>query len=351
MSLRTAKHQFTPNEHQFGFSLIELMIAMVLGLTIVAAVATLSLNATRSYRVMNQAGELIENGRYAIRVLKDDLKHAGYYGLFIPTNTNVVSQELTDPCDKPDSNLEPSPPSPSELEKSFLLPVVGYTSTPGSCVSPDTGTQVLVIRRADIIEKEPEASKVFLQTSPDKYVIGKLGKLGNPSLFAPSVKTSFDLQNAGGIATSRLYHVTIYYVSKGTLMRRVTTNGNPVSQPIVDGIETIQYQYGLDCGATPGTANDGAPDAFLSTYSMEGLANQKIQCPVNLEPAWEHVVAVRVNILARSQETDGNYIDKKSYDLNPDDGTEGEISPKNDNYHRRVFSQVVRLINVSGRRE
>ena len=338
MSLRTAKHLFTPNEHQSGFSLIELMIAMVLGLTIVAAVATLSLNATRSYRVMNQAGELIENGRHAIRVLKDDLEHAGYYGLFTPTNNNVLSQVLTEPC-----NI-----TPSNLEKSFLLPAVGYTSTPGSCVSPDSGTQVLVIRRADVVEKAPEAGKVFIQTSPGKYVIGDSA---SPASLAPSGTTSFSLQNAGGIAPSRLFHLAVYYISKGTLMRRVTTNGNPVSQPIVDGIEDIQYQFGLDCGATPGIANDGAPDTFLSTNTMEGLANQKIQCPVNLEPAWEHVVAVRVNILARSQEKNGNYIDNKSYDLNPDDGTEGEIGPKNDNYHRRVFSQVVRLINVSGRRE
>ena len=324
--------------HQFGFSLIELMIAMVLGLTIVAAVATLSLNATRSYRVMNQAGELIENGRYAIKVLKDDLEHAGYYGLFTPLNGKLVPQELINPCDY----------TPSNLEKAFLLPVVGYTSTPGSCVSPDSGTEVLVIRRAEVNEETPESGKVYLQTSPSKYVIGYLA---DTSLFAPSGTTSFNLKNAGGAAPSRQYHQAIYYVSNGTLMRRVTTDGNPVPQPIVDGIEKIQYQFGLDCGAPPGTATDGAPDAFLSTNSIQSLANQKIQCPVNPEPAWENVVAVRVNILARSQETDGNYLDKKSYVLNPDDGTEGQISPQNDNYHRRVFSQVVRLINVSGRRE
>ena len=338
MCLYILKYRFTPEDHQFGFSLIELMIAMVLGLTIVAAVAALSLNATRSYRVMNQAGELIENGRYAIKLLNDDLEHAGFYGFFTPTNGNLVPQELTDPCDI----------TPSNLEKTFLLPVVGYTSTPGSCVSPDAETEVLVVRRADVTEKAPESGKVFLQTSPGKYV---LGNLANPSLFAPSGTTSFNLQNTGGIAPSRLYHVTIYYISNGTLMRRVTTSGNPVPQPVVDGIEDIQYQYGLDCGASPGTANDGAPDEFLSTQSMEDLANQKTPCPVNLESAWEHVVAVRINVLARSQETDGNYFDQKSYDLNPDDSTEGEISPKNDNYHRRVFSQVVRLINVSGRLE
>ena len=57
------------DHRQQGFSLIELMIAMVLGLAIIAAVGTLSINASRSYRKLNEAGEQIENGRYALNTL------------------------------------------------------------------------------------------------------------------------------------------------------------------------------------------------------------------------------------------------------------------------------------------
>lgn len=344
-----SKHQYTTNNHQFAFSLIELMVAMVLGLTIVAAVATLSLNATRSYRVMNQAGELIENGRYAIKLIKDELEHAGYYGLFAPTVENVPDPVLTDPC-----SLDPS-----NLEKSFLLPVIGYTSNPGNCV-PSGVTRVLAVRRAEvknINDKQYEeemsyeeyktyieekcANKICLNTWPGGYIIGALKDPSTSSLYAPASKTSFIFDQKK--APIVFYYVTLYFVSNQSLMRRVQTTGNPVTQPVVDGIEDLQFQFGLDDGTAPGMASDGTPDRFLSADSIVSMPNPA--------EAWQNVVAVRINVLARSLEADGNYIDTKSYDLNPYDSIDGEVSPKSDNYHRRVFSQVVRLINVSGRRE
>ena len=69
-------------QSQQGLSLVELMISMVLGLAIVAAVGTLSVNALRSYRALSQASEQIENGRYALKIIRDDLEHAGFWGAF-----------------------------------------------------------------------------------------------------------------------------------------------------------------------------------------------------------------------------------------------------------------------------
>ena len=64
--------------HYAGFSLIELMISMVLGLVVMAAVLALFLNLTRSNTELSKMNQQIENGRFAIQILQSDLEHAGF---------------------------------------------------------------------------------------------------------------------------------------------------------------------------------------------------------------------------------------------------------------------------------
>ena len=302
-----------------GFSLIELMIALALGLAIVAAVGTLSVNATRSYRSMNRASEQIENGRYALKVIKDDLEHAGFFGIFSPTRSNAPAPAFTDPCIK----------TPENYEKSLLLPVIGYSASPGTCaLNVDSATNILTIRRAGIniiSPSELQGSTAYIQSSSDKYVIGV--KPDSTWLYAPAGNNGFSLHGPDGAYPIRPYETHIYYLSSQTLMLKNAVT-NATAQPIIDGIENMQIQYGID-----NTNQDGSPDTYLAN-------------PNSVEN-WSNVVSIRINLLARSNEQDLSYVDQKTYDL----GGSQRIPAKNDHYHRRVFSQVVRLINVSQRRE
>lgn len=63
-----------------GFGLVELMISMLIGLVIIAALVTLFVNTSGNNRELARANSMIENGRFAIKVLEDDLAHAGYWG-------------------------------------------------------------------------------------------------------------------------------------------------------------------------------------------------------------------------------------------------------------------------------
>src|SRR5258708_12660741 len=88
-----------------GLTLIELMIAMTISLLVLAALVSVFVNMSRSTNEMAKANSLIENGRFAVELLQDDLVHAGYWGGYVPQSDNLSSPPL--PADSP-----PPPPSP-----------------------------------------------------------------------------------------------------------------------------------------------------------------------------------------------------------------------------------------------
>lgn len=65
---------------QRGMTLIELMVAMTIGLFLMLVLSTAYLNAARLFRTQNQLAELQDNGRSAIEVLTKELRMVGYLG-------------------------------------------------------------------------------------------------------------------------------------------------------------------------------------------------------------------------------------------------------------------------------
>lgn len=65
---------------QRGLSLVELLIAMALGLLLLAGVIQVVLSSKRSYQNSVALAELQENGRFALEAIAQDLRHAGFTG-------------------------------------------------------------------------------------------------------------------------------------------------------------------------------------------------------------------------------------------------------------------------------
>jgi type IV pilus assembly protein PilW len=96
---------------------------------------------------------------------------------------------------------------------------------------------------------------------------------------------------------------------------------------LVEGIENLQLDYGLD------SDNDGAPDSYTTAPTATD---------------WANVMAIRVNLLARNNTTTPGYSDTNTYSLGL---TSVTVPTQNQAYKRHAFSELVRLINPSGRRE
>lgn len=154
---------------QSGVTLIELMVAMVLGLLVAAGIVSVFLSTSSSNRAQTQMAHLQEEGRFAISRLKDDLSMAnGQYcsnsggnahastagpyldGLRAPTiyasGTNVLIDALSDVSTKWGTPYPTEPTAPYSLPS--FLSMRGYDCTTTACTPIDPNSQVSGIPKA-----------------------------------------------------------------------------------------------------------------------------------------------------------------------------------------------------------
>jgi len=316
------------NRPQQGLSLIELMIALTLGMLIMAALGALLLNITRNNSELAKANAQIENGRFAIQLLQNDLVHAGFWGELRPP----APAAIPDPC------LAVSPANWNAAYQANMLgvPVMGFSSStvPSTCTTV-TGAQAnsdaLMVRHANTCTAGSAGCDGGADTGPHIQV--SRCSTGSPPEAAYVIDpATFPLTNkdCSTIADQRKVVSNIYFVSDNTLMRSSLVNGvYQAAQPLVDGIEALRFEYGID------STGDGSPDGpyvSCAPCTLAQLAN---------------IVAVKVHVLARNLEATPGYTDSKTYQL----GDTDELGSYDDGFKRHVFSTTVRLVNPSGRRE
>jgi type IV pilus assembly protein PilW len=78
-----------------GFTLVEIMVGLVLSLIIMFALSVLFVNNSRTRTQIDDSTQQIENGRYALDVLRDDLHLAGFYGEIVPQQGYVTASATT----------------------------------------------------------------------------------------------------------------------------------------------------------------------------------------------------------------------------------------------------------------
>lgn len=349
-TIATQKRTYRLPRRQAGLSLVELMISLTIGLILLAGITTLIVQQSSTRDELEKSSRQIENGRYAMQILHDDIQHAGFYGEYSPAS-GVAYTVPADPCAiSTDSGWATTPTVP--------VPIFGYSgagadptaSTTCGLTNYKPNTAVLVIRRtatATVAAADGVAS--YLQVS-------LCGTVTTPFVFGT---TGFTLMQKDCLAPALLwpYTVNIYYISSCDICTPSSDNiptlkmvqagptAAPVPTPLVEGIENMQFDYGLD------NTGDGAPDSYTTT-------------PASTD--WQNVMAVRVNLLARNNDPTVGYQDTKTYSL----GGAGAVGPFNAapytlspacggtasypqlcNYKRHAYSELVRAINPSGRRE
>ena len=108
-------------------------------------------------------------------------------------------------------------------------------------------------------------------------------------------------------------------------------------EAVSEGIEALQVDYGID----------DMPDSFntMTGFWGDGGADRYSRSPLAAE--YGHIVTVRAHILARNTERTFGYRDVKTFQL----GLAGALGPRNDEYKRHAYAGLVRVTNMSGRRE
>ncbi len=85
---------FRGHKNQRGFTLVELMVALVIGLVILLGVAKIFSANRVTYSVLEATGRLQENGQYALNFISQQLRLTGYFPVpYEQTGTKTAFEE------------------------------------------------------------------------------------------------------------------------------------------------------------------------------------------------------------------------------------------------------------------
>ena len=368
-----------PRRRQAGMSLVELMMALTIGLLLLSGLATIFASSSDANRELQKTAAQIENGRFAIDTLVQDLRLAGFYGhLHDMSSITVPASVPPDPCESG---------SAAELLKALWFPVQGYRGTvhasgPTFDVRPDItatscgalltddnlkpGSDILVVRRADtnpLAATDVATSGVYyVQAASSGAEVQIGGGLAIGDKQADGVTDStLKLTNGASPAPAapiRRLRVHVYFVApcsigKGssgectgaagedtipTLKRLELSSSVGPNQitivPLVEGVDYLKLEYGVDTSPNTVSAETG--------YKGDATVDDYITVPAD----WTTVIAAKVYVLARNTLPTRDYVDDKSYAL-------GSVTApaRSDTYKRHVFSSLAQLVNPAGRRE
>ena len=320
---------------QKGFTLVELMVSLLLGLFLVGGVMSLFVSSNRSFKLDENIARMQNQGRYAIQELERDLRMAGYMaepmhpasigfeaGLAVVTDCGIAGQ-VNWILNLADAGTD---------EINTLTGVDNATGATAnaaySCIAASeiiANTDVVGIKRftGNSATGALTANTVYLQSN------GLEGIIYQEPLATP----------LAGVVTDWEYRPRIYYIRPfantagdgiPTLCRKILTYNAAIdidTECIAEGIEDLQLEYGLDVDG------DGNVDRYLSNPTLTEM---------------QRVVSARVFLLARTTDPDPGYTDARTYSISNALGGAQPVAP-NDQYHRRVFSVTVTMFNMRNR--
>lgn len=358
---------------QNGFSMVELMVAMLIGLFILAAVSAVLVNSKKNYTTQDSNARLQENARFAMQFLTRDLRMAGYYGCAddIGSVTNTVNGAAN-------TAYGITEPIQGSENASNWYPATNPASTPPTGMEPNTDAIALRFLDAstavEIDEPYMNTNAAALHTSGSGLRVGEIVMVmdcSSAAVFqitgpgnAGDAITGTIVHNTGeqtpgnstkdlgkiyeGDAKIAKFYYSAYYIRRNAnsqpalyqnaLTLNTTTSAMELTtRELVEGIENMQILYGVD------TDNDNrhVPNIYKKANALS-------------DEDWNKVVAVRFGILVRTlANTDvpnasgkeyGTDVDHGSYDVDGD-GSADVVDP-GDRYQRKVFQTTVLLRNL-----
>ena len=325
-----------------GFGLVEVMVALVLGLILIAGVLQIFIANRQSFATNEALGKVQENGRFALSFMTREIRLAGFSGC-----GNLARKELLDIRNNPNGTAISAGDALLGYEDG-----AGWTNPVDATYPLKAGTDVIVVRYMQpavlpLTDTYKPTNANFktngnsIRLKKDESVIvtncgsGVILKItNNPQQVDPGTEVTFSHGNnnvsrmdfAPGSSVSRYKDVTFFVTSAAScpdcLVKYDATSGQ--ATPLVDGVEALEITYGED------TTGDRVVDVYN---------------PANAVGDWGNVVAVRIGLLVHSDRPAFPDVEERpAYVVN---GTNIEIQEVNnsDRLLRQVFTTTIALRN------
>ncbi len=316
-----------------GFSLVELLVSMLLGLLLSAGVISAYLGAKRNYLHEEQMARMQENARYAMRLLSRDLAMAGFFGGF-PALDGVAPGAVSTDCSDRDWVLDGTHALELVNDYSGEVAPVSLHATVWNCLDSAAialNTDLLSIKRTAgeaSLHRGIPAADLTASTVASWYLRLTSGrqpeweKLRPIDLLKP---TSAVASLSYWEAISRIFFIRRYSdpdradEDLPTLCMETLAGDAMTSRCLVEGVENLQLEFGIDTDA------DGVPNQYKSAPEGEEM---------------QRAVTAKIHLLLRSITKIPGHKDDKSYTLG-----QTVLAAKHDGYLRHVFSTTVLLRN------
>jgi type IV pilus assembly protein PilW len=349
-------HQpLSPRARHGGYTLIELVIALGIGVAILLALMILFSSNSGNQQELERAVRQLENARFAVDTLSEDVMHAGYFSDFNPNRADPPAVYTSpDPCATATNAqgwAQPDPAIGTAIQVPRPAQGIPAATVVGCLADRRASTEALVIRRAEVGNPITLATaslagrrdNLYIQTTRCRDEWGQVRLAAAPA--AEPEKTFNLLQTdcvAGNVnnAVRRLLQRTYFVATCNdcagggdgvpTLKRVEMIDGQLRTTSVAEGVENLQFEFGVD------TTGDGIPDTFLTSGAV----------PV---ADWQNVVSVRMHMLVRSTQPSPGHVETRTYQLGPN----VSIAPAamTDGFRRTLLSTTARLNNVGSRRE
>jgi type IV pilus assembly protein PilW len=345
-----------------GASLIEIVVALVIGLLVLAGVYKIFHSNSLTYRTQEAAGRIQENGRLAVELLSRDIRMAGYRGCTtfgdftnVLNNSTAIEFDFARPIEGYD-NIDVAS-LPTQLQAADVEPLNGTDvlvirssrDFPVPIVAPNTNTEVIValtesqangcpdnstrisgICQGDILlVGDCVKSRVFQAGS----ISASAGELRITHPFAGTPGNAVPNWGGAGAGENERFGTDAEVIKVATLIYFVANSPNGVPSlylkendlnpiELVEGVDDLQVLYGQDTGGA------SAVNTYVPALA-EGAAG------------WANVRSVRLALLLRSAgEVGGGDVDSGVYTLlgNP-------VGPFNDRSIRKIVETTVAIRN------
>lgn len=269
-----------------GLTLIELMVAMVIGLVLVlAAVAALTV-ARRGFTTVDAASQLRDNGRFAADLIQRVSAQAGYRDVFVAA----------------------ADPKVRALNAGRDANIGGFNNALLSTSSPLTASTARTTSDgSDILILRYQAAQLYTSTTnTTQATIADQTMIDCAGNAISAVPDPNDTDTTKVTAANEERIVSIFHVAQNqgepALMCTYSANGAApwTTVPLIQGVENFQVLYGVDgvtAGAAP-SASAAAPDvpkSYLRADQMvvSGSAD-------STKANWRRVRSIRIGLVLRS---------------------------------------------------
>lgn len=294
-----------------GLSLVELMIAMLVGLLLTAAVIQVFISSKNTFRMQESMARLQENGRFAVSYLANDIRMAGYMGC---ANIDRVAVN---------NIAEASQGVPAVANFDSDTVIVGTDSVPaGNIWGAAPGTDMLVVQKVNsgglrltgnmttndaniqVVDNSlnVKAGDVLFITdciNADIFRATNVSNSGGSKVtiaHANSANSSVNLSKLYGSDAEVLMFESVAYYVKDT--GRTTPSGDAIralyvqrqagktaesapSYELVEGVQDMQLEFGVDTGS------DNLVDVYRTANNVTD---------------WSKVISARFSLLMQGVE-------------------------------------------------